>query len=132
MEVYRLNFEDHEDVHRKIQAAIGKCDELLTLVKKRFGYVSRSTGLAKTILQGTVQGKKRKGRQKKWRETILRSGQGWTLLAQLGQLKTGLHISRLLLVLFASKNLDASQTGQFVSVTLKLVLSCRKSFFLTV
>ena len=45
----------YEDVGRKIQAAIGKYDELLTLVKKRklrwFGHVSRSSGLAKTILR---------------------------------------------------------------------------------
>ena len=51
-----------EDVRRKIQAAIGKYDELLTLVKIRklrwFGHISKSSGLAKTILQGTVQGKR--------------------------------------------------------------------------
>ena len=35
------------------------------------GYVSRSFGIAKTILQGTVQGKRRKGRQKKrWEDNI--------------------------------------------------------------
>ena len=48
----------NEEVRRKIQAAIGDYDELLTTVKKRklrwFGHVSRSSGLAKTILQGTV------------------------------------------------------------------------------
>ena len=50
-------YKDHvtnEAVRRKIQAAIGEYDELLTLVKKRklrwFGHVSRSSGLAKTIL----------------------------------------------------------------------------------
>ena len=47
--------------NEKIQAAIGEYDKLLTLVKKRklrwFGHVSRSSGLAKTILQGTVKGK---------------------------------------------------------------------------
>ena len=52
----------NEDIHRKIQAAIEEYDELLTLVKKRklrwFGHVSRSSGLAKTILQGTVKGKR--------------------------------------------------------------------------
>ena len=39
-----------------------------------------------------MQGERTKGRQKKRREgkMTLRSGQGWTLLAQLGQLKTGL------------------------------------------
>ena len=58
-----------KDVFRKIQAAIGKYDKLLIKVKKLkrrwFGHISRSSSLAKTILQHTVQGKRRKGRQKK-------------------------------------------------------------------
>ena len=74
---------------RIFQAAIGKYEEHLTLVKKRklrwFGHISWSSGLVKTILQSTVQGKIRTGGK-----TILRNGQGWTLLAQLGQLMTGL------------------------------------------
>ena len=64
MKCYRrllnISYKDHvtnEEVRRKIQAAIGEYDELLTLVKKQklrwFGHVSRSSGLAKTILQGT-------------------------------------------------------------------------------
>ena len=79
-----ISYKDHvtnEEVRRKIQAAIGEytCillyDKLLTLVKKRklrwFGYVSRSSGLAKTILQGTVKGKRKRGRQKKrWEDNI--------------------------------------------------------------
>ena len=33
--------------------------------------VSRSSGLAKTILQGTIQGKRKRGRQKKrWEDNI--------------------------------------------------------------
>ena len=90
-----ISYKDHvtnEEVRRKIQAAIGEYDELLTLVKKRqlrwFGHVSRSSGLAKTILQGTVKGKRKRGRQKKRWEEISKSGQEWTLPAQLGQLKT--------------------------------------------
>ena len=74
MRCYRMlldiSYEDHvtnEDVRRKIQADIGNYNQLLTLVTKRklrwFGHVARSSGLAKTILQGTVQGKRRKGRQ---------------------------------------------------------------------
>ena len=36
-----------------------------------FGHVSRSSGLAKTILQGTVKGKRKRGRQKKrWEDDI--------------------------------------------------------------
>ena len=41
----------------------------------------------KTILQGIMEGNKRRGRQKKRWKTILKSEQEWTLPAQLGQLK---------------------------------------------
>ena len=82
MKCYRrllnISYKDHvtnEEVRRKIQAAIGEYDELLTLVKKRqlrlFGHVSRSSGLAKTILQDTVKGKRKRGRQKnRWEDNI--------------------------------------------------------------
>ena len=73
-----ISYKDHvtnEEVRRKIQAAIGEYDELLTLVKKRklrcFGHVSRSSGLEKTILKGSVKGKRKRGRQKKrWEDNI--------------------------------------------------------------
>ena len=73
-----ISYKDHvtnEKVRRKIQAAIGENDELLTLVIKRklrwFCLVSRSSSLAKTILQGTVKGKRKRGRQKKtWEDNI--------------------------------------------------------------
>ena len=65
--LFTISYKEHvtnEEVHRKIQAAIGEYDELLTLLKKRklrsFGHVSKSSGLAKTILQGTVKGKEKK------------------------------------------------------------------------
>ena len=36
-----------------------------------YGHVSRSSGLAKTILQGTVKGGRRQGRQRKrWEDNI--------------------------------------------------------------
>ena len=61
-----ISYKEHvtsEKLSRKIKAAIGVYDELLTLVKKRklrrFGHVSRSSGLAKKILQRTVKGKRR-------------------------------------------------------------------------
>ena len=63
-----ISYKDYvtnEEVRRKIQASTGEYDELLTFVKKRklrwFGHVSRSSGLAKTILQDTVKGKKKTG-----------------------------------------------------------------------
>ena len=65
-----ISYEEHvtnEKVRRKIQAPIGEYDILLTVVKKRKlkwpGHVSRSSGLAKTILQGTVKGKRKRQRE---------------------------------------------------------------------
>ena len=46
-----------------------------------------SSGLAKTILQGTV--KKKEADRRRGGKTISKSGQELTLSAQLGQLKTG-------------------------------------------
>ena len=52
----------NEEVCRKIQAAIGEYDTLLILDKMQklrwFGHVSKPSGLANTILQGTVKNKK--------------------------------------------------------------------------
>ena len=70
-----ISYKDHvtnEEVRRKIQV---QPLENMTLVKKRklrwFGHVSRSSGLAKTILQGTVKGKRKWGRPKKsWEDNI--------------------------------------------------------------
>ena len=63
------------EVRAKIQKAIGPHEDLLTIVKRRklqwYGHVSRSSGLAKTILQGTVKGGRRHGRQRKrWEDNI--------------------------------------------------------------
>ena len=54
---------------------LGPHEDLLTIVKRRklqrYGHVSRSSGLAKTILQGTVKGARRQGRQRKrWEDNI--------------------------------------------------------------
>ena len=55
--------------------AIGPHEDLLTTVMRRklkwYGHVTRSSGLAKRILQGTVQGGRRRGRQKnRWEDSI--------------------------------------------------------------
>ena len=60
---------------RKIQQAIEPHEDLLTIVKRRklqwYGHVSGSSGLAKTILQGTVKEGRRQGRQRKrWKNNI--------------------------------------------------------------
>ena len=80
----RISYEDYatnEEVRTKIQQAIGPYSDLLTIVKRRqlqwYGHVSHSSGLAKTILQGTVKGGKRQGRQRKrWEDNI----REWTCL----------------------------------------------------
>ena len=74
---YKDNVTD-EEVRAKIQQAIGPHEDLLTIVKRRrlqwYGHVSRSSCLAKTILQVTVKGGRRQGRQKKRWEDNIRSG----------------------------------------------------------
>ena len=50
-------------------------EDLLTVVERLrlqwYGHVSRSSGLAKTILRGTVKGGRKQGRQrKKWEDSI--------------------------------------------------------------
>ena len=73
-----ISYKEHvtnEEVRIRIQNAIGAHDDLLNLVKKRklrwYGHISRSSGMAKTILQGTVKGARRRGRQKKrWKDNI--------------------------------------------------------------
>ena len=53
----RISFKDHvtnDEVRAKTQQAIGPHEDLLTIVKSRklqwYGHVSRSSGVAKTIL----------------------------------------------------------------------------------
>ena len=73
-----ISYKDYvtnEEVRAKIQQAIGPHEDLLTTVKRRklqwYGHVSRSSGLAKTIWQGTVKGGRRQGRQRKrWEDNI--------------------------------------------------------------
>ena len=75
-------YKDHvtnKEVHAKIQQAIRPHEDLLTIVKRLklqwYGHVSRSSGLAKTILQGTVKGGRREGGQRKrWKRTGLEFG----------------------------------------------------------
>ena len=64
----------------KDPAGKGPHEDLLTIVKRRklqwHCHVFRSSGLAKTILQDTVKGKRRQGRQRKKWEDNIREGTG--------------------------------------------------------
>ena len=74
--ILRISYKDHitnEEVCAKIQQAIGPHEDL-TIVKRRklkwYGHVSRSSGLAKTILQGTVKGRRQGRHKKRWEDNI--------------------------------------------------------------
>ena len=58
-----------EEVRNTFRLVNGLYEDLITTVRKRklrwYGHITRSTGLAKMIPQGLVQGRRRKGRQKK-------------------------------------------------------------------
>ena len=77
-EILHISYRDHvtnEEVGAKIQQAIGPHEDLLTIVKRHklqwYGHVSRSSGLAKSILQGTVKVGRRQVRQRKrWEDDI--------------------------------------------------------------
>ena len=71
-------YKDHvtnKEVCAKVQQAIRPHQDLMTIVKRCklqwYSHVSHSSGLAKTILQGTVKGGRRQGRQRKrWEDNI--------------------------------------------------------------
>ena len=73
-----ISHRDHvtnKEAHAKIQQAIGPHEDLLTIVKRCklqwYGHISHSSGLARTILHGTVKGGRRQGRQnKRWEDNI--------------------------------------------------------------
>ena len=53
----------NEEVRNTINQHISQYYDLLTMIKKKkmkwYGHVTRSDGLAKTVIQGTVQGKRK-------------------------------------------------------------------------
>ena len=74
----RISYKDHvtnKEVLAKIPQAIGPHEDLLIIGQRRklqwYGHDSRSSGLAKIILQGTVKGGRRLGRQRRrWEDKI--------------------------------------------------------------
>ena len=100
--ILHISYKDHvtnEEIRAKIQQAIGPHEALLTIVKRRklqwYGHVSRSSGLAETILQQCKaqwkgeelqEDRADKGRGGK---TILGNGQAWSSASPRGQWRTG-------------------------------------------
>ena len=79
-----ISWKDHrtnESVKDQIRLMAGRQEPLLTTVKKRklkwYGHITRHNSLSKTILQGTIEGGRRRGRQRKcWLDNI----KEWTRL----------------------------------------------------
>ena len=65
--ILHISYKDH--VFNEIQWATGPHEDLLTIAKRhkltQYGHVSRSSGLAKTILQGIVKGGKKTSQMEK-------------------------------------------------------------------
>ena len=81
-----ISYKDHvtnDKVCAKIQQASGPHKDLLTMVKRHtlqwYGHVSCSSGLAKTILQGTVKGEEDKTDRGRGGKTTSGNGQAWSL-----------------------------------------------------
>ena len=77
--ILRISYKDHvttEEVRTKTQQAIGPHEDILIIGKRRklqwYGHISRSSSLEKNILQGTVKGGRRQGRQRKRCEDNIR------------------------------------------------------------
>ena len=76
--ILRISYKDHVTnmkVRAKIQQAIGSHEDLLASVTRRkqqwYGHVFRSSGLAKTILQGTAKWRRLQSKQRKrWEDNI--------------------------------------------------------------
>ena len=74
----RISYLEHktnEYVRDEVQGLAGPQEPLLATIKRRklawFGHVTRHDSLCKTIMQGTIEGGRRRGRQRKsWLDNI--------------------------------------------------------------
>ena len=89
--ILRIFYKDHvnnEEVRAKIQQAIGPHEDLTTVKRRKlqwYGHVSRSSGLAKNILQGTVNWEEDKADRGRGGKTPSGNGQTWSSASPRGQ-----------------------------------------------
>ena len=84
--ILRVSYKDHvtnEEVHAKIRQAFGLHEDLTTVKRCKlqwYGHVSCSSGLDKTILQGTVKLKGEEDEADRGRgvKTTSGNGQAWS------------------------------------------------------
>ena len=89
--IVHISYKDHvtnKEVCAKIQQATGPHEDLLTIVKRYklqwYGHVPHSSGLAKSILQGTVKGEEDKANRGIGGKTTSGNGQAWSLASPRG------------------------------------------------
>ena len=95
--ILRISYKDHvtnKEVHAKIQLAIGPHKDLLTIVKRCrlqwYGHVSRSSCLAKTIMQRhSERGKETRQTEEEVGRQHQGNGQGGSSASPRGQWRTG-------------------------------------------
>ena len=93
--ILRISYKDYvtnEAVRNKIKQAIGPYDDVLTVKKRKlkwYGHVSRSSGLGKTILQGTVRRGDDEVDRRRGGKTTSKSGQEWSSPTPRGLSRTG-------------------------------------------
>ena len=83
--ILRVSYTEHrtnKHVKEEIEARAGPQEPLLSSVRRRkllwFGHVTRHDGVSKVILQGTIEGQRKRGRQRKmWLDNI----KDWTGLS---------------------------------------------------
>ena len=88
--LFGISYRDHitnEEVKARTGNAIGPYKDLPAVKRRKlmwYGHATRSSGLAKTILQGTVQGSRRRGRQRKrWEDNIKEwTGLEWNITTE--------------------------------------------------
>ena len=81
-----ISYREHKTnvfVYNTIEEIVGKIEHILTTIKRRkmsyFGHVTRHDSLHKTILQGSLRGKRRRGRTRKdWNSNICK----WSGMSQ--------------------------------------------------
>ena len=94
LKILHISYKDHvtnEEVRAKIQQAIRPHEDLTTVKRRKlqwYEHISRSSDLAKTILQGIVKGGGRQGRQKKRWEDNIKEWTGLGSLSPKGQWRT--------------------------------------------
>ena len=97
--ILRISYKDHvtnEEVHARIQQAIGHHEDFLTIIKRRklqwYGHVSRSSGLTKTSCKALSKREEDKADRGRGGKTTSENGQAWSSRSHRGQWLSLIHI----------------------------------------